>query len=277
MKASICRQKKAIREKKIKHPCHGKSLPQESCFFLSESKKTGSTYHSSLDSDSEISLTHFNIQQNISWNEGYLSRELNASEMEKVVHKIRHKSCLSTAVDSDMNRHHAHVCVICDCHIIGLEEVKFIKKETLLESSSKFAVSAYEEYYDGVSMHPELVKQYQVDDCNLKHLLLLPRAHLDPKDNKCCETCYGSLKSSRSNGEDKPPKFAIANGFAVGHVPDVIHFHDKNGNVENRRIDAEIDWDDLICTSIGPVRPFGYVHAYTGGSQKSVKGHFSIF
>jgi hypothetical protein len=79
-------------------------------------------------------------------------------------------------VDGDMNRHRAHVCVICDRLIIGLEDVKFIEKETLLESPSKLAVLVYEEYYDGVPMHPELVKQYQVNDCGLKHLLLSPRA-----------------------------------------------------------------------------------------------------
>ena len=108
-----------------------------------------------------------------------------------------------------------------------MEEVKFIEKETLLESSSKLAVSTYEEYYDGVHMHRELVKQYQVDDCDLKHLLLSPRARVDQKGYECCEMCFGSLQCSRNKDQDKPPKFAIANGFAIGHVPDLSVFKTK--------------------------------------------------
>ena len=44
-----------------------------------------------------------------------------------------------------------------------------------------------------------------------------------------------------------------------------------------RAINAERDLNDLICAAISPVRPFGYVHAYTARSQKSIKGHFSLF
>ena len=42
-------------------------------------------------------------------------------------------------------------------------------------------------------------------------------------------------------------------------------------------MDAEHDFDDLICADICQVRPFDYIHVYTTGSQKSKKGHFSLF
>ena len=61
--------------------------------------------------------------------------------MEKLVQKIREKIGYSTCIDGDKNRHRAHVCVICDCLIIGLEEVKYLRKETLLEHSAKLCVS----------------------------------------------------------------------------------------------------------------------------------------
>lgn len=67
----------------------------------------------------------------------------------------------------DKNRHSAHVCLVCDCLNIGTEKVRLIEKEQLLMNSSKFCVSAYEEYYDELPLHPGLVKQYQVDDDNL--------------------------------------------------------------------------------------------------------------
>ena len=61
--------------------------------------------------------------------------------MEKLVQKIREKICLSTCIDGDKNRHRAHVCVICDCLIIGLEPVKHVDKETFLPHSEKLCVS----------------------------------------------------------------------------------------------------------------------------------------
>jgi hypothetical protein len=72
-------------------------------------------------------------------------------------------------------------------------------------------------------------------------------------------------------------KIVIANGFAIGHIPETIAISGKNGERHIRRINAEKDLDDLICATISPVRPFGYVHAYTAGRQKSIKGHFSLF
>ncbi len=52
---------------------------------------------------------------------------------------------------------------------------------------------------------------------------------------------------------------------------------EKNGEFHTREINAERDLDDLISAAISPVRPFGYVHAYTAGSQKSIKGKFFLF
>ena len=52
--------------------------------------------------------------------------------MERMLKKIREKICLSTAINGDLNRHRAHVCIVCDYLSIGLEEVKFIDKLVLL-------------------------------------------------------------------------------------------------------------------------------------------------
>ena len=76
--------------------------------------------------------------------ECHLPRELDQLEMEKLVQKIREKICFSTCIDGDKNRHRAHVCVICDCLIIGLEPVKYVSKETLLQHSAQLCVSQYE-------------------------------------------------------------------------------------------------------------------------------------
>jgi len=52
--------------------------------------------------------------------------------------------------------------------------VKFITKENLMNNTSNLCVSSYEQHFDGLPLHTELVKQYQVEDDDLKHLLLSP-------------------------------------------------------------------------------------------------------
>jgi hypothetical protein len=42
-------------------------------------------------------------------------------------------------------------------------------------------------------------------------------------------------------------------------------------------VDVECDLGDLMCDAISPASLFGYIHDYTAGSQKSIKGHFSLF
>jgi hypothetical protein len=40
---------------------------------------------------------------------------------------------LSTTVDGDKYRPHAHVCVTCDCLIIGMEKVEMIEKTAIAD------------------------------------------------------------------------------------------------------------------------------------------------
>jgi hypothetical protein len=116
------------------------------------------------------------------------------------------------------------------CHWVGGSE--FIDKLMLLNHSNQFCMSAYGKFYDGVPLDAELVKQYQVDDDDLKHLLLSPGACLHPQGYECCESCYRSLRCSKKKNDDKLPTFDIANGFAIGHIPDTLKFKDKHGEVK---------------------------------------------
>jgi len=79
----------------------------------------------------------------------------------------------------------------------------------------------------------------------------------------------------------KPPKNAIANGFAIGHLPSVIQIPDED---EPRRIGLDLDaeefkdkFHDLFCAALSTQRSYGYVFAYTGGAQKSVMGSINFF
>ena len=100
----------------------------------------------------------------------------------------------------------------------------------------------------------------------LKEMLLSPRASLTvPKDkngekeNKysSCDSCHRSLLS---NTALSPPKFSIANGFAIGHLPeDFSHV------------------SDIVASMLSPVRPFAYLLTFQGGQSKSLKGTFTFF
>ena len=104
--------------------------------------------------------TGFEHILNIIQIKGYLTNRLKAEHLEKLIEKVKDKLIRSTIVDGDKNRHSAHVCVVCDCLIIGMEKVDIIEKQLLLINSAKLSVSSYEEYYDGVPLLPELARQH---------------------------------------------------------------------------------------------------------------------
>ena len=98
----------------------------------------------------------------------------------------------------------------------------------------------------------------------VKNMFLLPRASLDTSENKdgerenrysCCESCYCSLQGKGKS----PPKFSIANGFAIGHLP--AEFNDIS---------------DIIASMISRVRPFAYILSFQGGQNKKLKGTFTF-
>ncbi len=72
------------------------------------------------------------------------------------------------------------------------------------------------------------------------------------------------------------PKYAIANGYVIGSLPTEIQFTNKDGKRKGRNI-KDNELTDLLKAMLAPVRPFGCVFAYSGGSQKSIKGNYQFF
>jgi hypothetical protein len=93
------------------------------------------------------------------------------------------------------------------------------------------------EEYYCIYLKRELVQQYQVEDPDLHGLLLSPRAGYC-KETHEYQCCVSCYNSI------------------------------LRGNKDER---------SSICAAISTNRQFGYVFSYVGGSQKSIKGHFSIF
>ena len=154
--------------------------------------------------------------------------------------------------------HAALVCVVCDRFIIGMEKFHWLGKDVILEHQDRLSVRSYEAFH-GVQLPEELKEQYAVQ--GLEGLLLSPRARKQLDEFMCCSQCHRAMQKSRRG--KAPPKFAIANGFAIGSIPPEVI--------------AEEDMSDLISAMISPVRPFSYVFSYLGGAHKSVRGHHQFF
>ena len=167
--------------------------------------------------------------------------------------------------------HQATVCVVCDRLITGEDKVCKISKERLENNRHRLSVETYEENFG--QMHPLLVQQYAVE--GLDKLLLSPRSYRDGDDFECCSSCFSSTKQSTAEKSVKPPKQAIANGFAIGHLPSTLHI---TGEDEPRVTDLdESKLSDLMCVAMSTQRSHGYVFAFTGGAHKSVAGNFTFF
>ena len=62
--------------------------------------------------------------------------------------------------DNDDSVHQAHVCVVCDCFILGTEILIRITKQQLQEHKKRLSVTKYEEF-QGKHSHPKVGSDYQ--------------------------------------------------------------------------------------------------------------------
>ena len=126
---------------------------------------------------------------------------------------------------------------------------------TLLNNQQRLSIEKYQKQFNCTL--PQILRmQYLVPNVLLNNMLLSPRAVLNVSESKnggtenrysCCETCYRSLLSRGKS----PPKFSIANGFVIGHLPEEFK-----------------DISDIIASMISRVRPFAYILSFQGGQNK---------
>ncbi len=153
--------------------------------------------------------------------------------------------------------HKAPVCVTCDCSIIGVDSFIWISSQCLKYHENVLSSDYY--YTDGIN--PILKEQYTVDDGLISHLLLSPRARKrhDINSYMCCSSCYSVL--AEMTKLKKPPKYAISNGFAIGHLPN--------------RFTHNIS--PMLNNLVAPVRAFNYFVSFTGGKEQRITGNFTFF
>jgi hypothetical protein len=166
------------------------------------------------------------------------------------------------------------VCIICDQFIIGTETIHKLKIDQIAKHKNRLSVKKYEQYYRQ-ALKAEVRKQYQVNVKDLKGMLLSPRSRQYRDGFATCACCYKGMSYNKAT-KTTPPKFAIANGFVIGSFPQVLEWTDKDGNQKVRKIEDN-ELTDLLKAMLSPIRPYGYIFASTGGSQKSVQGNFQFF
>ena len=97
--------------------------------------------------------------------------------------------------------------------------------------------------------------------------------------------CHSSTTNKHDLKNENPPKHAIANGLAIGHLPEILEVEMPDGNLvrmetvgrdEKGNIVVE-HLTPVICAAVAPVRPHAYVLAYNGGRHQSIKGNYQFF
>ena len=86
-----------------------------------------------------------------------------------------------------------------------------------------------------------------------------------------CSSCYSGMQPKMVK-KKTPPKHAVANGFVIGCFPLKNTFTNKDGGKTKRDIKEE-DLTDIMRATLAPVRPYGYIFAWTAGSQQQLRGH----
>jgi len=178
-----------------------------------------------------------------------------------------------TKVSNDGISHRAHVCVMCDCFILGIDSIRYLRPAVIKLHKHHIGVDSYEVYFK-TKLKKELVEQYHVS--NLPGLLLSPRSKLTEKGYTTCTCCCKNMQRA-DVARTNPPKFAIANGFVIGSITSVIYFVNNEGNTERRHINVEEEVNDVLHAYLVPIRPYGCSFAYSGGSHKLVIGHYQLF
>ena len=100
-----------------------------------------------------------------------------------------------TSLGGDDEGHRAPVCVVCDRFIIEFDNVTWVKKEVLLKHEHRLGHRAFE-VHNAMQLPDSVKEQYMVEDDELKHLLLSPRARRSEDDGRymCCKQCSDSLR-----------------------------------------------------------------------------------
>jgi hypothetical protein len=190
-----------------------------------------------------------------------ISCNINIDECIKCCQSSLNRTLLTSDEDEyepNIATHKILACVVCDQCIIGKDVCHWINGRNLNFHENVLSSSYF--YKDGIN--PLLKSQYSIhQDQLVSHLLLSPRTKTTENGTfyLCCNDCYEVLKELKR--QKKPPKYAISNGFAVGHLPENI-----TSNIT-----------PLVNNLVAPIRAFNYFIAFSRGKELKITGNFTFF
>ena len=186
-------------------------------------------------------------------------------QAKKRLHRTKHPN--------DSTQHRSYVCIACDCFLLGTEALRTLTREQLKAHKHKLGVHEYEQFH-GVKLNKDQISQYHVP--TFPNMLLSRRSRKIGRGWVSCGHCASSLRPD-TRYKRNPPKFAIANGFAIGEFPDEIErMNPRSRRDTKRKVNVENVTDEMRAV-ISPARAFGHIFAYSGGSHKSIQGHYQFF
>jgi len=132
-------------------------------------------------------------------------------------------------------------CSVCDRFMPALST-----KKIPIDEQNRIICAMQSRLRHNGDLHPELLNQYSIDDILLKDLLLSPRGVIIKElaeslhgvnttvRKKLLNVCHECLKALK-NKKETPPKWAIANGFYTGLLPEKLwNAAAKKGHCEFR-------------------------------------------
>jgi hypothetical protein len=203
------------------------------------------------------------------------SRDCNGEDMTNIINratKEAKKFLHRTRDPANPHQHRATVCIICDHFIIGTETIHKLTKEDIGTHSESLGVKSYEEYYQ-TTLKAEVKKQYQVQ--GLQDMLLSARSRKYHNDYASCSICYTGMQPEMASKKTLP-KCAIANGFVKVCFPQKIKFFNKEGQRVTKMVEDD-ELTDTLKAMVAPLRPYGFIFAYSGDAQKSLRGNYQFF
>lgn len=182
----------------------------------------------------------------------------------KTLHRTQHPD--------DPKQHRSYVCICCDCFIPAREPIRGIKRKDLIRHKRRLSVQEYELYYD-VKLEKDIIDYYHVR--GFDGMLLSPRARTCKTGWVTCGSCRYALRPDRTFRG--PPKFALANGNLITEFPTKIpRIRPTKDGETTREINVD-EISDEMRALLAPVRPYGHIFAYSGGSHKSISGQMTYF
>lgn len=148
---------------------------------------------------------------------------LTPAELDRICHQIMKKGPkkpdpdLIKAIYSDVQSTLKDTMAQCCCAVCDRLMPKMATKMIPIDEFDPIISAMQTRLRHDGTLHVDLLNQYTVNHIHLMDLLLSPRgANLAAGTLSVCKECHKALRKQKKT----PPKWAIANGFYMGNLPD---------------------------------------------------------